>query len=242
MKKLITQINQSGLLCRGYGSLPIAIMFDSSLTIINKGLLCFFYACCGGSNKVVIKRDYIRACAGLSRSAYCANINRLIEAGFIVIKNKKIDRMFSAPNAYILKIDLQRYNDGNNNNYRVSTENRNDYIFARDNKLGVFCDGYCVIPRAVMEYGGLSINSKALYGYFLCCVANGTALTTSANTICNHLNIAQNAYLRAVAELTKNGLINVIQNNARKGQEGSYGFNEYRLIDKPTIPVINETN
>lgn len=235
-ENLAFQINQSGVLCRGYGSLPTAIMTDRFLPIISKGLLCFFYACCGDGNEIALRKDYILSCTGLGHVGFHSSINQLIEAGLITIK-REINRNFS-PNTYVLRVDTQRYNAGNNKDYIASADRNNNIIAARDNQLGIFCEGYCVIPRAVMEYSGLSIKSKAVYGYLSCCVANGTASSTPVTMISKHLSVTQNTLLHLVTELKKNGFVTVMQNKSPKGQHGSYGFNKYQLIDKPAIPLL----
>ncbi|HBC30484.1 MAG TPA: hypothetical protein DC024_04460 [Clostridiales bacterium] len=97
---------------------------------------------------------------------------------------------------------------------------------------GVNAKGYGIIPKMVMLDRKLTVEAKAVYGYFCSYAGTGTTAFPSVKKIIKDLNIGKTRYYKHFGLLKDFGYIEVEQVK----QDGSrFSHNIYTLVENPII-------
>ena len=93
---------------------------------------------------------------------------------------------------------------------------------------GINSLGYGIIPKMVMQDKRLTIQAKAIYGYFCSYAGAGKTAFPKRSKILADLKVSTNTYYRHFNLLKKYGYIEVTQ---EKGKDGFFDRNIYTLVE-----------
>ncbi len=103
---------------------------------------------------------------------------------------------------------------------------------------GINSQGYGIIPKMVMQDKRLTIQAKAIYGYFCSYAGAGKTAFPKRSKIMYDLNISKDSYYKHFNLLKECRYIEVTQ---EKDKDGFFDRNIYTLIESIPCPKIPDT-
>lgn len=98
---------------------------------------------------------------------------------------------------------------------------------------GINSQGYGIIPKMVMQDKRLTIQAKAIYGYFCSYAGSGKTAFPKRSKILSDLKISKDSYYKHFNLLKDYGYIEVTQ---EKDKDGYFDRNIYTLIESVPCP------
>lgn len=95
-----------------------------------------------------------------------------------------------------------------------------------ENKIDVFSMGRGIIPRMVMSDRSLTIEAKAIYGYFAECIGAGDTSFPSVDEICKALNMGEDRFRKHKKQLVERGYLTIRKDASANGR---YSPNVYEI-------------
>ena len=101
--------------------------------------------------------------------------------------------------------------------------------------IDIFAMGYGTIPRMVMIDRELTVEAKAIYGYFAACIGAGDTLFPTVEDICKDLNLGMERFQKHKKLLLAKGYLTIQKDPAANGRFGRNVYGVQRLafsVDK----------
>ena len=223
-EQLIDELRVEGVNYRGYGIIPKFVMLDTDLTIEAKGIYAYFCSYAGSGNSAFPGRDKILADLDVSKDTYYKHFRKLTEEGYITVKqvSKGGKGQGFQNNVYTIVSSPDKF-------VRRKKEQGRGEPLIKAGEIKSF--GYGFIPKAVMTDSRLSLKAKALYAYYAAYTGSGESAYPARDVIFYQLGISHNSFNKFNRQLLETGYVEVVQRIVN----GSFGVNDYILVDKPEI-------
>lgn len=196
----------------GYSTFSQVAIKDKNLDIKSKAIYLFLCAYKNTENIATPKRDTIMNYLGIgSKVTYYKYMNALEKQGYISKSVLKVDGKFFS------------------NQYKINNKIGEKDIF----------ENYGIIPKAVMNDKSLSIEAKAVYGYF-CAYRNkktNDVVYTNISQLQNHLNIGVDRLNNSIKRLVEIGYVEKKQHT----NEYKFSSNLYHLVGYKENITVKES-
>ena len=218
-----------GILSKGFGMMPRAIMTDPGIHAVSKTILGYFLSYAGMGKTAFPGREKILSDLAMSPNTYDKYMKPLRQEGYISVRQQNSGGMGKGYGHNIYTLDLNAGHDGDGSaeaeNYRdIPAEGRFASLFS-----GIYSDGYGLVPKTVMTDPALSPVSKAIYLY-ISAFSGGTGKAHPAiDMLIRHLGISRHTYQTHLRKLTERGYLEVVQHH---GSDGKMAGNSYILLDR----------
>lgn len=188
----------------GYSTFSKTAITDTNLNVKSKAIYLFLCAYKNVDNIATPKRETIMNYLGIgSKETYYKYMKALEKQGYITISVLKADNKFFS------------------NQYKINTEINGKDIF----------ENYGIIPKAIMNDKRITIDAKAVYGYF-CSYRNkktNDVIYTNISQIRNHLDIGADRLNKNIKLLIEYGYVEKKQHiNEQKFSSNLYHLLGYR--------------
>ena len=221
------ELHADGILSKGYGLIPKAVVFDRALPAASKAIYGYLSSYAGGGKTAFPSVHKILSDLKISKDKFYAHFKPLVNQGYIKIEHRRSNGMF-CHNIYCIVNIPEKYTlpipDG------LSSIERRTYDTVRLH--GLKAAGYGVIAKIPMCDPKIKIEAKALY-CLLCALSGATgAAYPSANTIQYYIGICNSTCQKYCRQLDQSGYIKIIQRRTN----GRFSGYMYYISD--TVPDV----
>ena len=227
------QLRVEGVCCKGYGTIPKAVMRDPDLSITAKAIYAYFAAMSGSGDSTFPSRETILSHIHLNKSTYLKHRQQLTEQGYILVTKNRNGGEFEN-NTYTLVSFPEKYQ------YMTPQNDWQNELISTIEQDGLDAAGYGKIPRAVMQDPRMDASAKALYAYFSSYAGGGRVAFPPVPQICRDLGISAGTYQKRMKVLQELDYIEVRQTNWDKASQPKpgekkrgFGGNRYIIKNKP---------